>query len=162
MSRSSPPFADVWKSRARCVSHRSTRKLGRNPHGKPGERGSTASAERPQREMQNPIAEQKWPGGPDEAWHASSVPRIRPRRGSRGTVARVLNRPSERPAQQHARRRGGSGEAGDENTYLLDDGLRECLAHGDAVSGCNSAAARLPVGVEGLVLSFGKRNWAEE
>ncbi len=37
-------------------------------------------------------------------------------------------------------------EEGQGNTYLLDDGLRECLAHGDVLTGCNSAATRLPVG----------------
>lgn len=32
------------------------------------------------------------------------------------------------------------------STYLFDDGLRKCLAHGDGVLIWNSAAARLPVG----------------
>ena len=35
------------------------------------------------------------------------------------------------------------------NTHLLDNGLRECLAHGDVMSKRKLAAARLPVGGDG-------------
>jgi hypothetical protein len=56
---------------------------------------------------------------------------------------------SRRRQQQH----------GTHSTYLLDNGLRECLAHGDAVSKCNSAATRLPVGVVGWFCRVGI--WAE-
>lgn len=42
-------------------------------------------------------------------------------------------------------------------TYLFDNGLRKCLAHGDGISRSNLVRARLPVG-EGLNL----RDWAEQ
>lgn len=83
------------------------------------------------------------------------------RRGAAGSAAH--HHPSPPPfTSQPTPKRGCSGSkscrqtARDCRTYLLDDGLRERLAHGDEVSICNSAAARLPAcsGVEG-----GERRW---
>lgn len=44
-------------------------------------------------------------------------------------------------------------------TYLLDNGLRKCLAHGDAVSKCNSAATTATSGVVegGVVGGIGQK-----
>lgn len=49
--------------------------------------------------------------------------------------------------------------AADSLTYLFNDGLRKCLAHGDVGFGCCLAAARLPVGGGGVLMG---RDWAEE
>jgi hypothetical protein len=94
--------------------------------------------------------------------------RIRPFEGREGEVVRhasiavrggaAEHRSAHQPRGQgraaaHNTLRPGIQERKRRDTYLFDNGLRECLAHGDAVSKCNSAAGAATSGGGGVVLS---------
>jgi hypothetical protein len=77
-----------------------------------------------------------------EEGQASTAARTAPTEEGRGEQQSSTTNTTWRPKEQR-----------DANTYLFDNGLRECLAHGDAVSKCNSAAGAATSGGGGVVLS---------